>query len=200
MTVMDNDVKNLFQRAGKTVAGYQEINRQQENEEARQRWPLLRDIRLEMTPDQLPPDEPVETNKLPLFGGMTMPELSRRPETTNVPEKVSVENDKLLLTAADQQKSVQAIQPERGSDGTELFFTKQINGRQSTGDADRLFSAILGKTEQTAERGNRNALQGSGETSKELPVSDVFRRLSQGAAKPLTQAPAPSFFRKIFGS
>lgn len=51
MTVMDNDVKNLFQRAGKTVAGYQEINRQQENEEARQRWPLLRDIRLEMTPD-----------------------------------------------------------------------------------------------------------------------------------------------------
>jgi hypothetical protein len=94
---------------------------------------------------------------------------------------------------------VQAIQPERGSDGTELFFTKQINGRQ-VADADRLFSAILGKTEQTAEHGNRNALQGSGETSKELPVSDVFRRLSQGAAKPLTQAPAPSFFRKIFGS
>ncbi|MBR7782819.1 cellulose biosynthesis protein BcsP [Undibacterium luofuense] len=203
MTVMDNDVKNLFQRAGKTVAGYQEINRQQENEEARQRWPLLRDIRLELTPDQLPPDEPVETNKLPLFGGMAMPEISLRPDVVSPQGNVSALAD-IPVKTNEQQKSVFSGQTtERGTASTELFFTKQTNqasARNDTGDADRLFSAILGKPVQAAEQGHRTQTQSDSELNKEVPVSDLFRRLAQGSAKPPAQTPAPSFFRKIFGS
>jgi len=43
---MDDDVKNLFQRFGQSTDGYQEINRQTDSDQARQRWPLLRDVRL----------------------------------------------------------------------------------------------------------------------------------------------------------
>jgi hypothetical protein len=203
MTVMDNDVKNLFQRAGKTVAGYQEINRQQENEEARRRWPLLRDIRLELTPDQLPPDEPVETSKLPLFGGMAMPEISQHPEVVSLAGNVSALAD-IAVKTNEQQKSVFAGQAaEPGTTGTELFFTNQTNqasARNDVGDADRLFSAILGKPVNAAEQGHRIEAQNRTELNKEVPVSDLFRRLSQGSAKLPAQTPSPSFFRKIFGS
>ncbi|MDE2430792.1 MAG: hypothetical protein KGM99_18895 [Burkholderiales bacterium] len=43
---MDDDVKNLFQKFGQSTEGYQEINRDAESEQARQRWPLLRDVRV----------------------------------------------------------------------------------------------------------------------------------------------------------
>ena len=209
MTVMDNDVKNLFQRAGNTVAGYQEINRQQENEEAKQRWPLLRDIRLELTADQLPPDEPVDTNKLPLFGGMAMPEINPRPDVVSHKGNVSALAD-IPVKTNEQQKSVFAGQAaERGTSGTELFFTNQTRQTNQTNQAiarndaegaDRLFSAILGKPVQAAEQGHRTEVRNDSELNKEVPVSDLFRRLAQGSAKLPAQTPAPSFFRKIFGS
>ena len=48
---MDDDVKNLFQKFGQSAAGYQEINRQAEMEQAKQRWPLLRDVRVHALPE-----------------------------------------------------------------------------------------------------------------------------------------------------
>ncbi|MEB0137555.1 MULTISPECIES: cellulose biosynthesis protein BcsP [unclassified Undibacterium] len=51
---MDDDVKNLFQKFGQSAAGYQEINRQAETEQAKQRWPLLRDVRVHALPEPEP--------------------------------------------------------------------------------------------------------------------------------------------------
>jgi len=40
--IMNDDVKNLFQKFGQTTNSYQEINRDIDSEQAKQRWPLLR--------------------------------------------------------------------------------------------------------------------------------------------------------------
>ncbi|MFZ6772765.1 cellulose biosynthesis protein BcsP [Undibacterium sp. SXout7W] len=50
LDTMDDDVKNLFQRFGQSTDGYQEINRQTDSEQAKQRWPLLRDVHLHPSP------------------------------------------------------------------------------------------------------------------------------------------------------
>jgi len=161
----------------------------------------LRDIRLEVTPDQLPPDDQVETNKLPLFDGMAMAESSLAPEEANLPEKDVVLSDKIQAATDDDPKLALPAQAfERGGSVTELVFAQQKNARANTSDPDRLFSAILGKSDQATERDSSGDSDVSGELSKEMPVSDLFRRLSQGSPKPQAQTPAPSFFRKIFGS
>lgn len=43
---MDDDVKNLFQKFGQSTDAYREIKRDADSEQARQRWPLLRDVHL----------------------------------------------------------------------------------------------------------------------------------------------------------
>lgn len=50
MTIMDDDVKNLFQKFGQTTEAYREINRDADSEQARQRWPLLRDVHVNGAP------------------------------------------------------------------------------------------------------------------------------------------------------
>ncbi|MBI1772248.1 MAG: hypothetical protein HYR68_07860 [Burkholderiales bacterium] len=47
---MDDDVKNLFQKFGQSTDAYREINRDADSEQARQRWPLLRDVHLHAGP------------------------------------------------------------------------------------------------------------------------------------------------------
>ena len=50
MDIMDADIKNLFQKFGKSGDAYKEINRDEVNEQARQRWPLLRDVHINSVP------------------------------------------------------------------------------------------------------------------------------------------------------
>ena len=47
---MDDDVKNLFQKFGQSTSAYREVNRDLDSEQAKQRWPLLRDIRVSEVP------------------------------------------------------------------------------------------------------------------------------------------------------
>ncbi|MFZ6734641.1 cellulose biosynthesis protein BcsP [Undibacterium sp. Ji42W] len=47
---MDDDVKNLFQKFGQTTDAYREINRDADSEQAKKRWPLLRDVHLHSGP------------------------------------------------------------------------------------------------------------------------------------------------------
>ncbi len=47
---MDDDVKNLFQKFGQSTDAYREINRDADSEQAKQRWPLLRDVHLHAGP------------------------------------------------------------------------------------------------------------------------------------------------------
>ncbi|WP_339935959.1 hypothetical protein [Undibacterium luofuense] len=137
---------------------------------------------------------------------MAMPEINPRPDVVSHKGNVSALAD-IPVKTNEQQKSVFAGQAaERGTSGTELFFTnqtKQTNqaiARNDAEGADRLFSAILGKPVQAAEQGHRTEVRNDSQLNKEVPVSDLFRRLAQGSAKLPAQTPAPSFFRKIFGS
>lgn len=47
---MDDDVKNLFQKFGQSTEAYREINRDADSEQAKLRWPLLRDVHLHAGP------------------------------------------------------------------------------------------------------------------------------------------------------
>ncbi|MFZ6678242.1 cellulose biosynthesis protein BcsP [Undibacterium sp. Tian12W] len=52
---MDDDVKNLFQKFGQSTDAYREINRDADSEQAKQRWPLLRDVHLHSAPPAVAP-------------------------------------------------------------------------------------------------------------------------------------------------
>jgi hypothetical protein len=64
---MDDDVKNLFQKFGQTTDAYREINREADSEQARQRWPLLRDVRVHGGPAPTRAHQHEETVTTPTF-------------------------------------------------------------------------------------------------------------------------------------
>ncbi|MFZ6659057.1 cellulose biosynthesis protein BcsP [Undibacterium sp. TJN19] len=64
---MDDDVKNLFQKFGQTTDAYREINREADSEQARQRWPLLRDVHVHGGPTPARAHQPEETVAAPTF-------------------------------------------------------------------------------------------------------------------------------------
>lgn len=73
---MDDDVKNLFQKFGQNNQAYREINRDLESDQARERWPLLRDVQVSTQPDTAP--VPLDEDKpMPLLRPTSVP--TRKP-------------------------------------------------------------------------------------------------------------------------
>lgn len=95
---MDDDVKNLFQKFGQSTEAYREINRDADSEQAKLRWPLLRDVHLHAGPaparadhrdEELP--EPVRHNETPFRPAASKPVASRATAVKTVPLQAAAE-------------------------------------------------------------------------------------------------------------
>lgn len=107
---MEDDVKNLFQKIGKPVAGYQEINRTTVTEQARKRWPLLRDVNIH----SLPGDYSQENEAQVMLADL--PDLAQTTTINPAPAKAGLKH---LFKS--ESPAVQ-VAPEKKAEPVHAFF------------------------------------------------------------------------------
>lgn len=207
---MDDDVKNLFQKFGQPATAYQEISREVESEQAKKRWPLLRDVRVQSIPDHSLTESEDFTETLhsipslrqeaaagvhhkPLFArdnGAAMPAVSHAPAKKKTVEPMAATT--LGSPGIFRSESPQKTTPPRQED-------------RSHNEASSLFRSPKAKDVSAMhaqpEYQKNGAAPRSVHTDKHQPVSEVFRRLAhQPEPAKTAESPVNSFFKKIFKS
>ncbi|MFZ6692528.1 cellulose biosynthesis protein BcsP [Undibacterium sp. SXout20W] len=211
---MDDDVKNLFQEFGQTTNSYQEINRDIDSEQAKQRWPLLRDVRVTEVPenfthgaDGVSYGAPVNEELAATYNPPSAPVLKVRPPAENVTP--SIINQQVHTSSADS-----TIGADQFAAKTDLKKVPVLNFNTASsvfqGDERQLevdarpvgYSAAQTFTSETSADGSSKGLFSSGNSSlsaKTQSVGDVFRRLvNQKEPVHGNESPVNSFFKKIF--
>ena len=211
---MDDDVKNLFQKFGQTTNSYQEINRDIDSEQAKQRWPLLRDVRVSEVPENFTHGADGVTYGAPVNEGVTAtyhppsaPVLKVRPPVENVTPPIN--NQQVHTSLA--ESSIDADQFAAKTDLTKVpafnfnpaSSVFQGDERQREADARPVgYSVAQSFTSETSADGNSKGLFSGGNSSpstKTHSVGDVFRRLvNQKEPVHGNESPVNSFFKKIF--
>ncbi|MFZ6686983.1 cellulose biosynthesis protein BcsP [Undibacterium sp. SXout11W] len=190
---MNDDVKNLFQKFGQTTNSYQEINRDIDSEQAKQRWPLLRDVRVHEAPEDMSHD--VEDAGISV---MSQPAVI---DESLLSQPSFIQVNGAALHSAPSLHSTPPVAPsapppvvpafaESFEAGKPLFAAKLATPPHAENRVTNLFSA------RPAVPGLANA---SPSTSKSHSVSEVFRRLAnQDQQSQKVETPVNSFFKKIF--
>jgi len=211
---MDDDVKNLFQKFGQPATAYQEINRDVESEQAKKRWPLLRDVRVHAIPDNSMPEdmEPLPVPQAsPSIRPEIMPGIDRKPV---LKESIGSSSH----GASDIFGRKQELTPTESV----VAVPEKINGSASLFRSERQQKATLFQTDEQLQQNSSLfrrlpadavSAQGNGAGSQEkvavLPVhadkhqavSDIFKRLAKQPEPAKTvDTPVNSFFKKIFKS
>ncbi|MFZ6861510.1 cellulose biosynthesis protein BcsP [Undibacterium sp. Ji67W] len=188
---MNDDVKNLFQKFGQTTNSYQEINRDIDSEQAKQRWPLLRDVRVHEAPEDLSHDvdnagnpfmsHPDAINETPLsqpsFIQVNGSILHSAPSVA--PSEAPSEPPAVVSSFVD---SYEAAKP--------MFGAKLATAHVAENRVTSLFSARPSVSTSASTTAS---------SSKSHSVSEVFRRLANQDQQPQrAETPVNSFFKKIF--
>ena len=182
--IMNDDVKNLFQKFGQTTNSYQEINRDIDSEQAKQRWPLLRDVRVHEAPEDF--EQEVE-------------------------EMIAVNTSYPTMEAGTQVAQPPALKVNGASANASSVFAPSVSPAYQTNQTNQTNQSLFGaKVAATQVEENKvNALFSSrsgvspsasvASSSKSRSVSDVFKRLvNQDQPAQKAETPVNSFFKKIF--
>ncbi|MBC3869216.1 cellulose biosynthesis protein BcsP [Undibacterium oligocarboniphilum] len=185
---MDDDVKNLFQKFGHTGSGYQEINRETESEQARQRWPLLRDVRVYTMPDHFSHADTSQTAFHAAHPAVSME------SDTSVPAANTRELPVFLKRQDTETEAPYADKPQA------VAAAAETPRRSETAPSPSFIAQALGKTTETISASRpENIAPSDAAYSKEHSVTEVFQRL---ANKPEParddRSTVNSFFKKIF--
>ncbi|MFZ6760895.1 cellulose biosynthesis protein BcsP [Undibacterium sp. Ji50W] len=182
---MDDDVKNLFQKFGQTTDSYREINRDADSEQARQRWPLLRDVHVNgaPTPKRTHAHEPeVAVPGTAQTAGMFNPASAKASAKPASARQITAAAP--MPPAATTPAAVKAAP------------LKQILAKQHVNDAEvedvaapaSLAPAFMSRNMQTAQREVAHAA-----AKAETPASSLFAQRQPVASEPpKTRAPAPA--------
>jgi len=218
--MMDDDVKNLFQKFGQSTSAYREVNRELDSEQARQRWPLLRDIRVSEVPAHFSHDADAQSNApdtIPEVGIDTLKTAS--PFLKNQPPIPASSEAKVLVATAPVAASVSttvgaaraneqphpSVVPLTDNQVTSPLF-KEASRNDVVGIATGAFAAqpVSPTTHQPmnlTEQAPVLAPQGVSVSTKSQSVTDVFKRLvDQKKPQAESESPVNSFFKKIFRS
>ena len=211
---MDDDVKNLFQKFGQPATAYQEINRDVESEQAKKRWPLLRDVRVHATPDNSMPED---------MESLPAPQVppSIRPEIMPGIDRKPVLKESI---GGSYQGASDIFGRKKDLTPTESVVAapEQINGSASLFRSERQPKVTLPQTDEQLQQSSSlfrplpvdtMSAKGNGSASQEkvavLPVhadkdqavSDIFKRLAKQPEPAKTvDTSVNSFFKKIFKS
>ncbi|MBC3863286.1 hypothetical protein H8K32_14355 [Undibacterium jejuense] len=187
---MNDDVKNLFQKFGQTTNSYQEINRDIDSEQAKQRWPLLRDVRVNEAPQDLshefeeagvaimaPPDATAES----LLSQVATPKVNGA-ALNSTPPVAPAAND--FFEIKQSLFATKVVTPPVENKVNSLFSSRPVGSASTTASTTASISASV------------SAIPLS---SKSHSVSEVFKRLLNQDQQPQkVEAPVNSFFKKIF--
>jgi len=218
---MDDDVKNLFQKFGHTTNSYQEINRDIDSEQAKLRWPLLRDVRVSEVPehfshdaDEVSFESAAHLENAPASATPKSPFLKIRPAPTvaALPENDDVEqNTPVFDTPVPSPNAVKKVVTNRStfaanSRATEPAQTVNLFQKEQREFDKEMSTAIPVVNKLYSNDGLFRATSmapvgemRSSQPSKANSVTDVFKRLlNQDQPAPSNESPVNSFFKKIF--
>ncbi|MFZ6754692.1 cellulose biosynthesis protein BcsP [Undibacterium sp. Dicai25W] len=183
---MNDDVKNLFQKFGQTTNSYQEINRDIDSEQAKQRWPLLRDVRVNEAPQDLSHEfeeagvaimAPPDANAESLLSQVAMPKVNGAALNSTPPVAPST-ND--FFEIKQSLFATKVVTPPVENKVNSLFSSRPVGSASTTASTSAPANAIPF-------------------SSKSHSVSEVFKRLLNQDQQPQkVEAPVNSFFKKIF--
>jgi len=179
--IMNDDVKNLFQKFGQTTNSYQEINRDIDSEQAKQRWPLLRDVRVHETPEDF--EQEVEEM---IAVNTSYPTMEAGTQVAQ-PPVLKVNG----VSANASSVFGPSVSPANQTNQTNqsLFGAKVVAPQVEENKVNALFSARSGVSPSA----------NVASSSKSRSVSDVFKRLvNQDQPAQKAETPVNSFFKKIF--
>jgi len=217
---MDDDVKNLFQKAGQATSSYQEINRDADSEQAKQRWPLLRDVRVHTQPDSASHERvqniaSVTSSVLvkngaaggkpflkefsgnPLFAQQKTPEgplnVNRNTERDPVAQTQSTLPEQSVF-AHSAKRTVANTPP-----GATMPETARLNLFGSAVSSDSLPDPVA--SSKLAPDAISQTVRTNSAPDKAKSVSDIFNRLARKSEVEKTpESSVNSFFKKIFRS
>jgi len=224
---MDDDVKNLFQKIGQATSSYQEINRDADSEQAKQRWPLLRDVRVYAQPDPVSHDNVQNTvsvtssvlvkstneaaERKPLLKEFSGNPLFSRKKTTegSFDESRSAGKEQIapiavspLQQSALPEQSVFAQPVKKAAVNTPDTIkqeTVRLNLFGNAGKSDSL-PDTAGSSGYAPGIIQQN-VQTNSVPDKAKAVADIFNRLARKPeAEKMPESPVNSFFKKIFRS
>ncbi|MFZ6849487.1 cellulose biosynthesis protein BcsP [Undibacterium sp. RuRC25W] len=215
---MDDDVKNLFQKFGQATNSYQEINRDTDSEQAKQRWPLLRDVRLTEVPTHFSHggDSAESATSPTMEQGVAQQPVStffKPSATTPAPSKkeVMVQASPVFASSVadvgisgkpNPSSSIFSVNasPVASTLGDNKRF-HQEDTKSSQESQATLFSGGNKITANIATPETLNVERHISASAKSRSVKDVFKRLlNQQETPPVNESPVNSFFKKIFKS
>ncbi|NDI86945.1 cellulose biosynthesis protein BcsP [Undibacterium crateris] len=182
---MDDDIKNLFQKFGQSASGYREINRDVDSEQARQRWPLLRDVRVHAA--TYAEDD---TDEAPEF---SLSALTQQTQDAAAYLKETAPDSRALAAQAEPlfrlDKSAPLVQPEIQPE-TQVRQTAGIN-TPSPQRGQSLFSTVAATPGIVPDVGQ----------NRQRSVTAILDRLAKKPEQSKRiETPNQSFFKKIFRS
>ncbi|MBC3931802.1 cellulose biosynthesis protein BcsP [Undibacterium curvum] len=185
VNIMDDDIKNLFQKFGQPASGYREINRDVDSEQARQRWPLLRDVRVHAA--SYAEDDADEATEFSLSA------LTQQNQDASPYLNVAVPDSRALPAQAGQlfrfDQSAPSVQPETQPE-TQVRQAAAANA-PPVQRVQSLFSGVAAAPE---------IVPGVGQ-NKQRSVSAILDRLAKKPEQSKSiETPNQSFFKKIFRS
>jgi hypothetical protein len=167
---MDNDIKNLFKKIDGSADSYKEIHRDGMNEQAKQRWPLLRDVHVNTAKPVAARAVPKVESALPMDG--LPPTASGR-------------------IVSDQQVPA-VLAPVESS-----FLRRAEYASGAAGHSSR--AEPVPKESSLFARAANEPLASSTEERGDPTLASLFSRLSGARVADQSPEPAVnSFFKKIF--
>ncbi|MBC3936471.1 hypothetical protein H8K47_13960 [Undibacterium sp. CY7W] len=181
---MDDDIKNLFQKFGQPATGYREINRDVDSEQARQRWPLLRDVRVHAATFA---DE--DTGDTPEF---SLSSLSQQPQNIPAYPKETRLDARALPVQSEPQFRFEKVASLAQSEVSAEIQGRQAQARVSPSPGVQPFFTASPVAAELAPGVEQN---------RQRSVSAIFDRLAKSPEQSKSKdTPNLSFFQKIFKS
>lgn len=185
VNIMDDDIKNLFQKFGQSASGYREINRDVDSEQARQRWPLLRDVRVHAATYAEDDTDEAPEFSLSALTQQTQDAAAYRKEVAPDSRALPAQAEPLFRFDQSAPLAQPEIQPE-----TQVRQAAAIN-TPSTQRAQSLFAAVAATPEIVPDVGQ----------NRQRSVTAILDRLAKKPEQSKRiETPNQSFFKKIFRS
>lgn len=189
VNIMDDDIKNLFQKFGQSASGYREINRDVDSEQARQRWPLLRDVRVHAATYAEDDTDEAPEFSLSALTQQTQDAAAYRKEVAPDSRALPAQAEPLFRFDQSAPLAQPEIQPETKPE-TQVRQAAAIN-TPSPQRAQSLFAAVAATPEIVPDVGQ----------NRQRSVAAILDRLAKKPEQSKRiETPNQSFFKKIFRS
>lgn len=206
---MENDIKNLFKKIDGKTDTYQEIHRDELNQQAKQRWPLLRDVRANtafahpLRNAQAQVGAGIETQAKPaptVLSVATSPVLANAGIKSRTLNSLPVQDERKPFAAF---ASKIAVAPAQNMATPDLQASSApevpVSSVPATNSVNKGLTSVASSNPQSNFHEAHAAPSVSSNKNTETSLHALFDRLAQKSEpEKLPESSVNSFFKKIF--